>query len=85
MHVSGWGDYQLSEITGPSDPHPLAARRRTDADQTMGEAEDPVLSRADPANQVSGSTKTDAWCRFFVGRTDIGYLKRFAGLSAPSP
>ncbi|KAF0289087.1 Pre-rRNA-processing protein TSR1 [Amphibalanus amphitrite] len=53
VHVSGWGDFQMSEITAPSDPHPLTVRRRPDADQAMTEAGETVLSRADPATQES--------------------------------
>ena len=53
VHVSGWGDFQMSEITAPSDPHPLSTRRRPDQDQTMADAGETVLSRADPATQVS--------------------------------
>ncbi|XP_037091319.1 pre-rRNA-processing protein TSR1 homolog [Pollicipes pollicipes] len=55
VHVCGWGDYQLSEITGPADPHPLAGRSRATAaaDQAMADAEERVLSRADPAIQES--------------------------------
>ena len=62
VHVCGWGDFQLSQITAPSDPHPLTARRPAGADQAMTEAAEPVLSRADPATQVSEGRRPHNHC-----------------------
>ncbi|XP_066992121.2 pre-rRNA-processing protein TSR1 homolog [Anabrus simplex] len=54
VHIPGWGDFQMSHITAPSDPHPLGKNVRDGQvmDSDMIE-EDRLLEQADPARQES--------------------------------
>jgi pre-rRNA-processing protein TSR1 len=59
VHIPGWGDFQMSRIHAPDDPHPLEKGRKgyekelsaKSVSDVMDEDEQ-VLEIADPAKQV---------------------------------
>merc|ERR1712193_551173 len=56
IHLPGWGDFQMTKIEAPEDPHPLVARneRRNTGDVDMtAVSESRVLGVADPELQTS--------------------------------
>jgi len=56
IHIPGWGDFQMTRIEAPTDPHPLVARsdKRSAGDVDMTAAnESKVLGVADPQLQTS--------------------------------
>ncbi|KAJ4450047.1 hypothetical protein ANN_01454 [Periplaneta americana] len=58
VHIPGWGDFQMSRIEAPEDPHPLEKGRKLSKDNDMSvddriEEDVKILETADPAKQVS--------------------------------
>ncbi|XP_059476926.1 pre-rRNA-processing protein TSR1 homolog [Neocloeon triangulifer] len=55
VHISGWGDFQMSQLDAPEDPHPLIlnAARLEGSDSKMEDSSDRLLEQADPQRQES--------------------------------
>ncbi|CAH1782691.1 unnamed protein product, partial [Owenia fusiformis] len=55
VHLPGWGDFQMSKIEAPPDPHPLVLRGKTKKMDAMDEDQEEVklLEKANPNEQVS--------------------------------
>ncbi|KAK7868139.1 hypothetical protein R5R35_003016 [Gryllus longicercus] len=52
VHIPGWGDFQMSQITAPEDPFPLSKSGRS-CDKIMEGEEEKLLERVDPNRQES--------------------------------
>jgi pre-rRNA-processing protein TSR1 len=59
VHIPGWGDFQMSRISAPEDPHPLEKGRKgnrkeinTTCINDMMDEDERILEIVDPGKQV---------------------------------
>jgi pre-rRNA-processing protein TSR1 len=59
VHIPGWGDFQMSRIDAPDDPHPLEKGRKGSKGEVctgymnlMIDDDERILKIADPGKQV---------------------------------
>jgi pre-rRNA-processing protein TSR1 len=59
VHITGWGDFQVSQIDAPNDPHPLEKRKNVNRKEVNTRSKNDtkdegvrILEIADPVKQV---------------------------------
>lgn len=52
IHIPGFGDFQMSQIDAPEDPHPIEKKQRNHCNAMESEPSTRVLEHANPEKQV---------------------------------